>query len=390
MDLLKLRWVHKNLQTLEEWDKVLTYLRSKKAIGFDLETDGLEWWNKDDHICGIGVGCVTATEVQTWYAPIRHLSMKLKPLRDNLPFDKALTMLIPLAADKKVKKIGANIKFDIHWLEKYDVSVHNADDIQILTRILRTDLSRQKLGLKTTVPKEFGVEHEENIELKKWWRSKKIKHGEKSIEKYAYSRGPSELVGLYCGSDVRWTMLLAIKFFRELHQDRRLLRLYTDIEQPLLETVIYMERNGVRINLERLEALGVSLRSQAAELESQIYEEAGCRFDIASVAQVKEVVIPMGVKPEMRRRKQADGSRVMTESLDAKVFESYEGKVPIVDLILAYRRKTKILSTYVDNIIGKSYGTEDGTWIHADLRQEAAKTGRLSCSAPNLNNLPRS
>jgi DNA polymerase-1 len=387
-----MKHVHETIKDIKKFSKVVDRLLKLKMVGLDLETEGFEWWGKH-FICGVGLGCVTPAAIYTCYVPVRHCDLEGVPyINDNLSPSDVSSVLSPLVMDPDIRIVGANTKFDAHFLrEDFGLKTTAIDDVQVMARLLRTEY--RAIGLKKLIPLEFDNEHVEDTELKAWFRKNKIKCNQKYVEPQAYAKAPIEQVSKYCGKDVYWTLMLALKYLKELKADKKLLSVYEKIERPLIPTVMNMEKNGITINVNYLQDLKEQLTQEAADLEVQIYVEAGQKFNPSSTQQLREVLEPMGVMPELRKRKNKDGETT-SESLDAAVLEKNRKEHLICDLILRYRETTKTLGTYVNNVLDRI----DPEWdselpshpiIHASIRQDSARTGRMSISDPPLQTLPR-
>jgi DNA polymerase-1 len=154
--------------------------------------------------------------------------------------------------------------------------------------------------------------------------------------------------------------------------------LFTDIEMPLVFTLADMEDAGIIASGEALKEYGDKLSVRIAELEKQIYAEAGEEFNINSPKQLGVILFEKMNLPGGKKTKTG-------YSTAADVLERLAGEYPIVADILEYRQLTKLKSTYADGLFG--YIREDGR-IHTSFNQTITATGRLSSTEPNLQNIP--
>jgi DNA polymerase I len=158
-----------------------------------------------------------------------------------------------------------------------------------------------------------------------------------------------------------------------------MLRLYRDIEMPLVAVLARMERTGVAIDVPLLEKMSSELGSQVDEIEKRIYEAAGGPFNLNSPPQLREVLYDrLGLSPG---RKTKTGY-----STDAAALESLRGQHPIIDEMLHYRELSKLKSTYLD-ALPPLIDPADGR-LHATFNQVATSTGRISSENPNVQNIP--
>lgn len=154
--------------------------------------------------------------------------------------------------------------------------------------------------------------------------------------------------------------------------------LFKDIEMPLLYVLADMEYTGVRIDSAKLDEIESEVEAKLEILTNEIYNMAGCTFNIASPKQLGEILFEkLGI---------ASGKKTKTGyKTDAATLQKLSGLHPIINLILEYRNFSKILSTYTASL--KNFKYEDGK-IHTIFKQTLTRTGRLSSVEPNLQNIP--
>lgn len=158
-----------------------------------------------------------------------------------------------------------------------------------------------------------------------------------------------------------------------------LLKVFEEAELPLIEVMASMEREGVKVNGRFLEEFGDDLKSRISQLEEEIYSQAGCEFNINSPLQLGNVLFEtLGLPPLGKKTKRG-------YSTSADVLEKIKDKHPIVNSVLVYRNLTKLNSTYVEGM--KPLICQDGK-IRAHFQQTVTATGRISCTEPNLQNIP--
>ena len=158
-------------------------------------------------------------------------------------------------------------------------------------------------------------------------------------------------------------------------------KLYNEVELPLVDVLIDMEREGVRIDVDALRRYSSELSQQRDALAHAIYEQAGGEFNIGSTRQLGEVLyeqLCITDKPPRTSTKQY--------STAEEVLQRLQDRHPIVGMILEYRSLSKLLSTYLDSF-PKLINPETGR-LHTVYNQAVTATGRLSSSNPNLQNIP--
>ena len=170
----------------------------------------------------------------------------------------------------------------------------------------------------------------------------------------------------------------SVEVLRQKLRDTKMDTLFRNIEMPLVFTLFDMEQNGIRVEADALKQYGDQLAGKIAELEKEIYEEAGETFNINSPKQLGVVLFENMKLPGGRKTKTG-------YSTAADVLEKLAPEHPVVAKILEYRQYTKLKSTYADGLA--NYIQDDGR-IHGKFNQTITATGRISSTEPNLQNIP--
>lgn len=175
---------------------------------------------------------------------------------------------------------------------------------------------------------------------------------------------------------------IAVRRIREVQEkeieENGLAEVFTRAELPLIEVLAAMERQGFTVDRETLAEQGKLLAERLDRITCEIYDLAGEEFNINSPVQLGEVLFEKLGLPAGKKTKRG-------YSTSADILEKIKDKHPIVGLVLRYRTLSKLKSTYVDGLI-PLIGF-DGR-IRAHFRQTVTATGRISCTEPNLQNIP--
>jgi DNA polymerase-1 len=167
--------------------------------------------------------------------------------------------------------------------------------------------------------------------------------------------------------------------FKQL-KERKLEKIYEEIEKPIISIVKKMEDFGILIDKKYFENLSALYHKELDSLTKKIYKMAGTEFNINSPKQLGEILFgKLGMKSG--KKKSASGSF----STKVSILEDLAEENEIIKEILAYRELQKLLSTYVD-VIPQMAGADNR--LHARFIQNATTTGRFSSQDPNLQNLP--
>lgn len=187
-------------------------------------------------------------------------------------------------------------------------------------------------------------------------------------------------------SDDKELLILKTKLLFDLEEElitkleeNDLLKLYQEVELPLLNVLAELELNGIKVSKEGLKELNVKFKEKISNIEEQIYELAGETFNINSPKQLGVILFENLGLPVIKKTKTG-------YSTSASVLEKLEGKHEIIPLISQYRTYTKLQSTYVEPL--EEYINEETGRIHTTFNQRVTATGRLSSADPNLQNIP--
>lgn len=186
----------------------------------------------------------------------------------------------------------------------------------------------------------------------------------------------------YCTENGEYAELASlprlISKLREAVENEGMTDLLNNIEMPLTEVLASMEHKGITITQEGVRDFGKYLTEMIEETQQLIYDEAGHEFNISSPKQLGVVLFEEMGLPAKKKTKSG-------YSTNAEVLEELRNFCPLVDNVLKYRQYTKLNSTYVTGLLEKV--AEDGR-IHTSFKQTETRTGRISSTEPNLQNIP--
>jgi DNA polymerase I len=162
-------------------------------------------------------------------------------------------------------------------------------------------------------------------------------------------------------------------------EEQGLTRLLHEVEMPLVEVLIDIERAGVKLDTTRLAVINAGFADRITALETEIWEMAGEEFTIGSPQQLGHILFEKLGLSKKRRGKTGF-------STDARVLAAIRDEHPIIGKVEQWRELTKLKSTYLD-ALPELISDEDGR-LHTTFNQTATTTGRLSSTNPNLQNIP--
>ena len=181
-------------------------------------------------------------------------------------------------------------------------------------------------------------------------------------------------------------IVLKSKFIYEIVEDLttelkkiELEKLFNEIEMPLIEVLANIEENGMKVSKKILDEMKEEISVKINIVKDKIYNYAGAKFNISSPKQLGEILFEKLNLPYNKKKGKTGYST--SHDVLVKLIDIH----PIINLILEYREMTKLYSTYLEGL--SNYILEDGK-IHTIFKQTIARTGRLSSTEPNLQNIP--
>lgn len=259
-------------------------------------------------------------------------------------------------------KIGFEQKEDYLKLRKIGITPKNMMfDISIASYVLNPSKASYKLD--DTILEEIGI----MLETKK-------ENSQLMIDGFYEKEDYSELETKYAKYIYKCKQVLEEKLI-----DKKQDKLFFEMEMPLMKVLAEMEFHGVLVDKSILENYSTDLAKQIDVLVKEIYEMAGREFNINSPKQLGEVLFEELKLPILKKTKSG-------YSTDADVLERLKPEHPIIEKILEYRTLSKLKATYVDGMLPLI--NEKTGRIHAKFNQTVTATGRISCTEPNLQNIP--
>jgi DNA polymerase-1 len=291
------------------------------------------------------------------------------PVVRNLPgIDTAeMQPLRELLEDPSVIKVAQNAKFDVLAFQRAGVNVQGLTfDTMLASYVL--DPGRRSHGLDV-LALEF-LEHRMTSFQELCGRGKTA---------IPFDECPIECARDYSCEDADMTLQLREHFAPQL-EAYGLMRLFRDVEMPLVEVLARMETEGVSIDLKWFRSLKERFTGEREAVEREIYEIAGTEFNINSNLQLREVLFDRLKLPVLKRTSTGP-------STDASVLQELaEQGHQLPERLMEYRELSKLENTYLDTLPALVH-PETGR-LHTSFNQTVATTGRLSSSDPNLQNIP--
>lgn len=332
-------------------EQIDTYIEEARQQGnydelvCDLETSSLK--PKDGYILQIGISNGTNPK-KSWIFGLGHAA-QLKSHLEN----------------REIKWAYHNGKFDIKWLERQNINARVDDDTMLMSYTL--DEEGGIHGLETVAGDLLEAPNYKDM-LKPWLPNKQT----------SYSAVPYDVLGKYCAIDCGNTAQIRPILRERIRRDPMLEKLYTETLIPAVEYLARVELNGASVDMAVLDENDAFYTAELATHKATICKEVGYDINPGSPKQVKNMLYN-----ELGYRDRYKGST------DVDTINKLMAIKPhiILTTLLAYRKAVKMHGTYIKG--WRKHMSRLGSRIHCTYNIHGTRTGRLSSSKPNMQNIPR-
>jgi DNA polymerase I len=345
-------------QALEELTRALN---EASRISFDTET------TSTNQMLAELVGISLAVDGQSgYYIPVGHHP----ELGKQLPLETVVEALKGPLSQPSIQKVGHNLKYDLIVLSRHGLRVTPLSFDSMIAEWLCNPDSRN-LGLKNLAWVRLDHRMTEIEELIGKGRNQK-----------SMAEVPIEQAAEYAADDAAVVLRLIPQLEADLEKAQAM-RLFKEVEMPLVSVLADMELAGIALDTSFLSRMSQELSQRLGEVATQVYQLAGVEFNLNSPQQLSEVLFErLKIAPPDRTQRTSTGFY----STAAGVLETLSGKHPVVDLVLEHRELAKLKSTYLDALpLQVNPSTHR---VHTSYNQTGSVTGRLASSEPNLQNIP--
>lgn len=345
---------YKLIQTKEERQNVVHEILQSDTFCFDTETDSLN--PLEANILGLAL---SVKKGSGYYIPLPEDVQNCKQV---------LAEFKSILESKTIIKVAQNIKYDWLTLQKYDIQISRPfEDTMLAHYILDADSKHNMDFLAETYLNYKPIPISSLI-------------GKKGKNQLNFNTVPLDKATEYAVEDADITLQLFHKLQPKLDKEDEK-KVYRNIEIPLVEVLVEMEREGINVDANFLSSYSQILEKEAQEIEKSVFTQAGVDFNLSSPKQLGEVLFDK-LKLDAKAKKTKTGQyKTDEETLQKLAFDN-----DLVKNILEFRQVQKLRSTYVDALpllINKQSGR-----VHTSFAQAVAATGRLSSNHPNLQNIP--
>ena len=362
-------------------------LRASKWFAFDVETAGRMY---DSGFTMLSAAC-TPNDTRMAYVWCR------EALTDPV----VRAPLLNVLADPKVAMCLQNAKFDEQavWCA-YGVQIRGVVFDTLLQRKLLDPDASGKLEVLSELVGMGGHKEEAGITLGAGVRfikelskpgsdalaalppevEAKIRLGEEPLAPYLYALLSKDVLVRYNARDAVSTAWLESVLEPQVAADEGLTTILNEVVFPAARALVHVERWGIQVNQMAVMQFQTYLGTKIDEVRGRFDTLVGKDFNPNSSPQVSKLLFE---KLRLPPDKTTDTGRFST---DKDTLEGLKGKHPVVDDLLLWRRFTKLKGTYADGLLEHIRSDER---VHPSFHPDGARSGRLSCSEPNLQNIPR-
>ena len=353
---------YKKITSINELNEIITDIYEKGEFVFDVETDSLNIIEANL----VGISICNNINI-SYYIPLQHLDENNTIIKDQIDLRVFIKKIKFMMEDQSIVKIGHNIKYDIAILKKYGIETITYEDTMLMSYICDANVNRHsmddlaKIHLKTDTIKYKDV----------------VGSGKSQI---TFDKVNIDLATKYAAEDAEITFkLFKILSKRVFYEKNKFV--YESIEKPLIEAILKMEMNGIKVDSDNLNNLSKNFLERVLKLENKIYKISGSEFNIGSPKQLSEVLFDKMGLALSKKTKTGDRSTGI-EVLEDLSYEGHE----IAKLIIEWRQLSKLKNTYADSL--PNHIVKDTGRIHTSYAMASTSTGRLASSDPNLQNIP--
>lgn len=378
-----------------------------QEFAFDTETNSLRVQGKNSDLRIVGIS-ISWGIVNNYYIPLNH--RREEDWENQLETQIVVKYLKPIFEKEKLRIIGHNLKFDMHVMARLGIFIKTKDLFDTMVASWLCNENELK-GLKDCSKRILGVEQSKMKDvLETVTKEVKKSYGLKGNQKATFDLVLIEVGAPYALDDSYYTWKLYIYFLDELEKESMTENFLVTM-MPFLRVMYDMEERGMTVDTEKLEVLIEESAKDVERLKYEIFEIVGVEFNPSSNQQLAEILFGyekldkqgnvsdkvnkvliensfnFGVVSTTKKGAPQTNNDVLRtlSNKDFKVIKKQEG-VEFCKKMLEYKKLEKLKSAFLDGLKEQLY--EDGK-VHPSFNVGGTDSGRLSCSSPNLQQLPK-
>ena len=349
--------VYKTILDLAEIKSLLEQAKRQKILAVSFKTNFPDDWNSPP----LGISLAIKPK-EAFYAPLAPHEKNSGGSAYNDP-EKVRALLAPVFADENMTIVAHNAKFSYKTSRVWGMDRWQCKIWDTIIAAWLADPERSNYSLESLTAYTFDCAYTRYFDI--------VQKGD------AFDSVSLDTAARYSGEEADFCLRLK-HYLEPMLIKTESLKLFENLEMPLLPILAGMEIEGIKIEPKALTDYGRELADELNQIQNTTWKTVGHEFNLSSTKQLQDVLFT--------ERKLTPGKKTKTGySTDAAALEELAREDPVPALILRHRTLAKLKSTYVDTLADMA---DSGGRLHTNLVQTGTATGRLSSRDPNLQNIP--
>jgi len=352
---------HETIVSQDQLDRWILLLDQAPLFAINIETCTINYMSP--RIAGFSFAIEGA---ESAYLPVSHDYLGSPK---QLSLDSVLTQLTAILEDPNKYKVGHNLKACRHALLNHGIDLQGvAHDVMLQSYVLDSTATKHDLN---ALAQTYLHQNIMTLDVIAGKGKKQLPFNLINLEK----------AGAYASQRASVSLALHHALWPKVQEHPSITALYMHVEIPLVAVLTHIERHGVNLDSDMLIKQGQDLGQKSDVLEKQAWQIAGEQFNLSSPKQLQSILYTKLELPVLKKTPKGQPS-----TAESVLQELANDGHELPQIIMRYRRLTKLKSTYTDKLPGLILGATDR--IHTTYHQAVTATGRLSSSDPNLQNIP--
>lgn len=396
------------VDTLSKLAKLASKMEKLQEFAFDTETNTLRVLAENKDFLCVGIS-ISWGDSDNYYIPLNH--RRYEDIHRNIKESKVRKYLGPIFAREDIRIIGQNLKFDMHVMARLKIFIRTKDLFDTMVASWLCDENSSN-GLKENTQMVFGIDQTHFKEVTNDVpNSIKKEFGYKASQKVTFDLVLIDDGSPYAIDDSFYTWHLYLYYMDRLEEEK-MDKIFYKFYMPFLSTLFKMEERGVCVDVEHLETMRTEINEDIDSLLYQMYDLAGIKFNPGSSQQLGELLfnyVPekkldkeptytslllentFGLRPISKTasgapQTNADALYKLSKMTYKRQYKRKQQGVELCKLLMDYKKLSKLKSAFIDGLLEQLY--DDGK-AHPSFNIIGTDSGRISCSNPNLQQLPK-
>lgn len=396
------------VDTLSKLAKLASKMEKLQEFAFDTETNTLRVLAENKDFLCVGIS-ISWGDSDNYYIPLNH--RRYEDIHRNIKESKVRKYLGPIFAREDIRIIGQNLKFDMHVMARLKIFIRTKDLFDTMVASWLCDENSPN-GLKENTQMAFGIDQTHFKEVTNDVpNSIKKEFGYKASQKVTFDLVLIDDGSPYAIDDSFYTWHLYLYYMDRLEEEK-MDKIFYKFYMPFLSTLFKMEERGVCVDVEHLETMRTEINEDIDSLLYQMYDLAGIKFNPGSSQQLGELLfnyVPekkldkeptytslllentFGLRPISKTasgapQTNADALYKLSKMTYKRQYKRKQQGVELCKLLMDYKKLSKLKSAFIDGLLEQLY--DDGK-AHPSFNIIGTDSGRISCSNPNLQQLPK-